>query len=221
MNSTPVFTQIAARSRWRFTTLIFLFCQISALAQSNAPEPHCPRVSVSSTGNNSSTESPFSFVANVTDACPNQSFSYEWTIYNGMVVQGQGSSKIKVIGKRPLTATVKLTGLPAACVNAVASMSFIPGPPPPPVRQIDEFGSVSFQKLKPHLDQFALQLRNSPGSMGSIVSTRKWPLAKKAVNYLLSKHDIPAERMLFVDQKKKGPMLVKLYIVPAGAVPPG
>jgi hypothetical protein len=213
-----VFTLIAGHLRWGFVCPFLVFCPIPGLTQSDLAATQCPRVTVSCPSTN---QPVYDFTATVIGSDPTQRFAYHWRISTGKLISGQGTPAIKVTGEPPLTATVELTGLPSECTQTRASCSILGGHHMPPVQLIDEFGYISFQRVKPHLDELAFHLRNSPGSMGSIVSTRKWTLAKKAIGYLSSKHNLPAERILIVDQKKKGPLLVKLYIVPPGAVLPG
>lgn len=214
----PLFLMIMTRSWWVLLAFIPILCASNeALPQSPVPTA-CPRVMVSCPITN---QPVYDFTASVIEADSNQLFAYHWTVSGGKIVSGQGTPVIKVIGEPPLTASVQLKGLPSECTQTTASCSVLGGFHVPPVQLIEEFGSISLQKVRLHLDKLALHLRNNPGSMGSIVSTRKWTLAKQTVDYLSSKHNIPAERILFLDQKKKGPILVKLYIVPQGAVPPG
>jgi hypothetical protein len=216
-----IFSLMISRARWALLALILILCALNeALSQAESTaQTKCPLVSVSCVGKNHCTESPFYFVAKVTEADPKIKFSYHWAVHTGTIVEGQGTSTIKVSGENGVVAMVKLKGLPAACKYDSATIALI-WDPPPPVRQIAELRSISFQQVKPHLDKLAYQLRNSPGSQGSIVSTRKWASVTNALHYLLSKHGIPPERILLVDQKRKGPLWIKLYIVPSGAVLP-
>lgn len=71
------------------------------------------------------------------------------------------------------------------------------------------------------LDRLAVQLRNTRGSLGYIVSTGKWALAEKAIRYLVSKHDLKPGRVTYLEKKRKGPLLITLYLAPPGASPPG
>jgi hypothetical protein len=219
MNSTRVFTHIVGRSRSGLVSLIIILTALEGFqAQSiDRSASSCPRVTV--TGGSRET---LQFEAIVTGESPGQNFSYHWSIYNGQITEGQGTPAIKVkTDSDSLTVRVELKGLPAACGSVDASMSLLHLVGyVPESRLFDEFGSISFQKVKPHLDKLAYHLQNSPGSTAAIVSTRKWALSKKAVDYLSSKHDIASGRILFVDKQSKGPMLIKLYIVPPGAVPP-
>jgi len=73
--------------------------------------------------------------------------------------------------------------------------------------------------VKWRLDSFAIHLRNQPGAMGYIVTDGKWSKAKRAIEYLVTK-GLNAERLRYVPGNKKKLLVIKLYLVPAGAVPP-
>jgi hypothetical protein len=194
-----------------------------ATASNGMAQSACPSVSVSCVGTNKWCDPPFFFLASVTNTDPTQKVSFEWTVTNGRIVAGQGTSVIKVVGNRDnrsLTASVKLIGAPPECTGTVASISLIDaqGMAPPP-KVIEEFGNISLKDTKMRLDSFVYQLLNQPGAMGYIVSDGKWSQAKPAIQYLLTK-GINAERLRYVPGNKKKLLVIKLYLVPAGAVPP-
>ncbi len=214
---------------------------VSVSAQSsNSPQTKCPAVSVTCFGKNGC-EQPYSFLATVNDADPAQKISFEWTVINGHIVSGQGSSLVKVLRNQvtktvyrdgklvtelrnqgALTASVKLIGAPPECDRiSAASMSVITeeGMVPPP-KVIEEFGNISFKDVKPRLDSFAQQLQNHPGAMGYIISDGRWRYAKRAMDYLVTTMGIESGRLKYVPKNTIKRFVVKLYIVPARSVPP-
>lgn len=213
----------------------------NAFAQSsNAPNATCPVVSVSCVGGKTFChEDPYAFRAEVSGASPDLTLSYEWTVIGGRIISGQGTQQITVIGNRshkvvvyrdgrfveemvldPYTATVKVTGGPAACDNkSTASISLIIDPPPP-ILIVEEFGRLSFQQLKPKLDNFARVLRNAPGATGYIESEGKWTLKERAMAYLVATQELDPARIGYGERAKKKELNVKLFLIPAGAVPP-
>src|SRR5215510_1197598 len=86
--------------------------------------------------------SPYSFKVIVGNGAPNLTLAYQWTVTTGRIVDGQGTSAIRVIADQPrnnLTATVEVKGFPAEC-SGMASISLIlSDPPPPPVQEIAQF----------------------------------------------------------------------------------
>src|SRR5690349_12448998 len=102
-----------------FSTILALFFSCSAFAQSE--KSPCPEIDVSSGGVIGKPGELITFAANVTGETVNLDLKYEWTISQGTIVEGQGTSTIRVdapdfpnIG---LTATVKVKGLPENCAN--------------------------------------------------------------------------------------------------------
>lgn len=206
---------------------------------SDAANRACPSVSVSCVSGKSCYEDPYSFRADVSGASADLTLSFEWTVIGGRIISGQGTPQITVIGNRssklvvyrdgrfveemvldPYTVVVKLTGVPAACGNkTTASMSLIVDRPPP-ITIVEEFGRVTFQQLKPKLDNFARALHNAPGATGYIVSEGKWPSQKRAIEYLVETQKLNASRINYVERIKTKKLNVKLFLVPAGATPP-
>jgi len=180
----------------------------------------CPTVIVSC-AREDCYRSPFYFKAQMSGAELDQRFSYRWSVTTGRIVDGQGTASIMAVvdDLRSITATVEVKGLPAECGTAVASISVIIEPPLP-VRAIDEFGSLPFQKLKFRLDQLAYQLRNEPGARGYIVSSGKWTLSARATRYLITEYGFEPGRIVYIQKKAKLPLIITLYVVPAGSVPP-
>ena len=166
--------------------------------------------------------SPFYFKAQISDGAQNQKVSYQWSITSGRIVNGQRTSTIQAVANdsHNITATVEVQGLPAGCGQAIASLSIFTEPAPP-VQEIDEFGPLPLEKIKLRLDKLAYQLRNQPGARGYILSSGKWSLSGSARKYLLTEHGLESGRVVYVQRKTKRPLMIKLYIVPARANPPG
>ncbi len=203
--------------------LIFLIVDGNLSASGHNVGISCPRVTVICAGEDCY-RSPFYFKAQLSDVAQNEKVSYHWSLPfgQGQIVDGQGTAKVKVVANNShnVTATVEVQGLPAECGPAIASMTVITEPAPP-VQKIDEFGSLPLEKIKPRLDKLAYQLRNQPGAQGYILSSGKWALAGSAQRYLSRAHNLESGRIVYVQTEAKRPMLIKLYIVPAGANPPG
>ncbi len=164
---------------------------------------------------------PFHFMVQTRDAPPGRNLSYQWTVSGGEIVSGQGTRSIKVLAApdwRDLTAGLKVMGLPTQCYNT-ASMSVMRGHGPT-AQLFDQFASMPFSKVRPHLEAFADQLRNKPGAMGYILFSGARGVAESAKSYLVTVRGIEPGRLVNVRKKRSRPRIIKLYIVPSGAVPP-
>ncbi len=84
----------------------------------------------------------------------------------------------------------------------------------------DRYGDISFEAEKARLDNYAIQLKNAPGSRGFIVvysggawtsSYVKWR-AKRAVKYLVQKQGVSADRIKWRYDARCGQGSVLLYL---------
>ena len=126
-----------------------LLTTLSSAAQSSVtdsehaprkPQPACPIISVSCPSSFEDGEA-ITFTANVVGGNPSVVPSYYWTIAVGRIIQGQGTSAIKVdtLGfGRTFTGTVSIGGFDQSC-PATASCSILPGTPPAPAMLFDRY----------------------------------------------------------------------------------
>ncbi len=118
------------------------------------PQHMCPQISVSCSPHFNEGE-PITFTASVNGGNPNVVPSYNWTIAEGRIIQGQGTSSITVdtVGfGRTFTATVRISGLDQGCPTT-ASCSILPGLPAPPAFLFDRYypkSTVSAVRKKLH-----------------------------------------------------------------------
>jgi hypothetical protein len=186
----------------------------------NLQKVDCPFVSVQF-GPEPCCASPLKFVAQISDSELERKVSYQWTVSVGEIVSGQGTSSISVVAPKwhSLTATVEVKGLTAECASVTASMTSF-REPLPPTQLLDQFGDIPFSKVKHRLDGFAYQLRQHPGAQGYIVVYGQWDQTESSKNYLLARHSIETGRIVSVRKKARGRLIIKLYLVAAGGVPP-
>ena len=156
---------------------------------------------------------------------------YDWTVSAGKLKSGQGTSVIKVdttgTGGQTVTATVEIGGMPASCTNAASVSSDVDEKPR--AKKIDEYGDVNEEDEMARLDNFAIQLMSSPGEQGYVIvytgKTGKTGESKTAVErartYLVKTRGLDSSRIVTVDGGKKDKPTRELWIVPAGAAPPG
>jgi hypothetical protein len=104
------------------------------------PQEACPQISVSCPSSFKLGE-PITFTAGVVGGNPNVVPQYNWAISTGRIIEGQGTSSIKVdtVGfGRSYTATVNVSGFDQSC-STTASCSIIPGTPAPPAVLFDRY----------------------------------------------------------------------------------
>ena len=96
-------------------------------------------------------------------------------------------------------------------------------------RKFDEFiCEVDYEDLIARLDNFAIELRNQPGTLGHVIvyrSRRDPPsisqrYALLARDYLVKHRGIARNRLVTADGGRSGCLMYELWIVPQGAAPP-
>lgn len=215
--------------------VLFLLTALTGAAQTSVLESGerervCPQVSVSCPATFKEGEA-ITFTAGVVGGDPNVVPRYTWTIVMGRIIEGQGTSSIKVdtLGfGRAYTATVSISGFNPGC-PATASCSLIDeSGMVPPARKFDSYGIVARKNESARLDTFAAQLKNQPGAQGYLVLYGKrrnrtgelQQLARRAKNYLVETCGIDARRLVAIDGGFKEMQTVELWIVPVGSIPP-
>jgi len=98
---------------------------------------------------------------------------------------------------------------------------------PAQARKFDEFGDIQTSDLKARLDNFAIELQNSPTALGFIMvyrSRRDLPglnsrVASIIKEYLVSTRGLAAERIITVDGGESMCLVQELWIIPPGTAP--
>ena len=164
--------------------------------------------------------------------------NYTWTVSpaNARIINGAGTPTISVdttgLGNRRVMAILVVDDGSGDrnCRQTAQSSTAVLSPVAPPVtnRRFDEFPSVAFDDDKARLDNLAIELQNSPGSVGYIIAyggrTSRAGLAsllsERARNYLVNTRGISAERIIAVNGGLRESPTYELWIVPQGAEPP-
>jgi hypothetical protein len=186
--------------------------------------PPCPTVSVSCPSDVEQGQ-PITFTSSVS---PDATVTYNWSVSAGTISSGQGTSSITVdttgLAGQTVTATLELGGLDPAC-SRTASCSTAVSPLPAVPTKFDEYGDISFNDEKARLDNYAIQLQNTPDAQGYIIAYGNCEgaaqaRADRAKDYLVNTRGIDAGRLVTIDGGCRSDLTVELWIVPSGATPP-
>lgn len=186
--------------------------------------PPCPTISVSCP-TDVDLGAPITFTANMSG---DMSVTYNWSVSAGTISSGQGTSSISVdttgLGGQTVTATVELGGLDPSCSRTASCTTGVKTPPAEPVK-FDEYGNIKFNDEKARLDNYAIQLQNSPGSQGYIIAYgscegEAQARADRAKDYLVNTRGIDASRLMTIDGGCRSDLTVQLWVVPTGATAP-
>ena len=202
------------------TTILILVFSFSAFAQ-NDTSP-CPMISVSG-GGVTAPDEPLTFSAFVSDSAKYPNLKYLWIISNGILIEGQGTTSIKVEMPRSenIIATVQIKGIPENCANtALETGSIIE------YRQTvlnDEFGKITNGEVKARMDAVYVKLGDEPNSQGYIINygtDKEIAAREKQIQRAIAFRKFDASRVTIVrggaNMNGTG-ILTKIYIVPPGA----
>ena len=200
----------------------------SAERETSRSNESCPRISVSCPDSTKDGE-PMIFEARIDAGDPGPTASYNWTVFGGTLIQGQGTPIIKVQpgrGGHSYTASLEIGGLNPTCPKTASCSLIIERFPP--IEKFDSFGILSLANEKVRLENFASALKNQPGAQGYVLSyggRRGFAGEAKAIGerlkaYLVNDGDIHADRIVTVEGGFRQKIAVDLWVVPTGAVPP-
>lgn len=102
-----------------------------------------------------------------------------------------------------------------------------PVPSPTSIRKFEEYGDISFSDEKARLDNFAVELLNTPEATGYVIAyggqrgrageARR--RIERASRYLVAARKVPAARLVTFDGGYREVSTVELYVFPPDAAP--
>lgn len=188
------------------------------------PRPYCPNVSIYCP-DTAAAGQPVTFTANVSGGTPGVAPTYRWTVSEGTISSGQGTTSITVdtagLAGRAVTAKVEVLGYNLDCTATCTAQM----PVPPRPRSFDEIGDVPFDDEKARLDVFAIQLQNEPDARGYVVvypGSKSRPgaaqrRADRARDYLTVTRGLEPSRVTTMVGPPREGLTIQLWVVPAGA----
>jgi hypothetical protein len=198
----------------------------------------CPVISVSCPDSVLKTDKNIIFHATVNGGEPKITPTFYWSSSDGRITKGQGTNAVtvRIDGPCPITtATVEIGGFAAGCARTASCTTCIDccGGLIPDARKIDEFGNINCEDEMAHLDMFALQLNNEPGSTGYVIFyggrlynrrlARRGEAEARAgriKKYLVESRGIDAGRVVMVTGGYRNNWGAELWIAQAGSAPP-
>lgn len=194
------------------------------------PQAACPTVRVSCP-DTVFVKEELSFVASVTGGDPNVTPTYNWTVSNGSISSGQGTSTIQldmseVAGDSTVTATVDVGGFARECSTSNSCTTSVMKKAE--ARKMDEYGKLRATDENARLDNFAIELQTDPTAQGYIIAyggrTGRPGDGKKSADraktYLVKTRGLASDRVMTMDGGHREEAMTELWIVPSGAQPP-
>jgi hypothetical protein len=209
--------------------VIFVFTSASAVFAQVKQKSVCPKISVSGSGVPTPNE-PVTFTALLGDGIEKYNVKYKWTVNGGTIIEGQGTTQIKVSWRdlcdKNVTATLEIIGLPDYCPSMNSETGSISDCFSKPV-QLDEYGKLPFIKEKAKLNIISTEStdRENSNIYFLIYLTNKQKRAEinlrtaKIRKYLTETQKIAKDRIFFVFSESNT-YLTKIYLVPFSSEPP-
>jgi hypothetical protein len=174
-------------------------------------------------------DSPLTFSTNLTGGSAGVEPVYNWTLSAGSIIEGQGTSSIKVDTKGLAGQTIKATlsiggyhlDCSASCEVSIPVAAL-------PARKFDEFPVVTSNDEKARLDNFAIELRTDPSTTAYVIvypSQRDQAAdvkrrTKRIIDYLVNSRGFDAQRIVSIVGPARNNVLIELWNLPQGATPP-
>jgi hypothetical protein len=204
------------------------FTSTSVLINPCPPPPSCPKVKIICP-NNAVVDQPLTFSSNVAGVTSAVAPIYNWTVSAGTIIEGQGTSSIKVattgLAGQTIRATLHMGGYTLDCSDSCAAEIPIPLRTS---RKFDEFPSISRNDEKARLDNYAVELQNDQTATAYIIvyPGRSGPKGEvqnhtsRIVDYLVNSRGIDARRIVVLVGGTRDELMEELWISPQGARPP-
>ena len=155
--------------------------------------------------------------------------TYNWTVSAGTIIEGQGTSSIRVdttgLAGETIKASLSMGGYNLDCsASCAVSIPF----PPAKCRKFDEFPDISRNDEKARLDNYGVELQNDPTSTAYVVvypgrATKSGDVQKhssRVIDYLVNSRGIDARRIVTLVGGARDELMVDLWICPQGTKPP-
>jgi len=191
-------------------------------------QPACPNVEIICP-TDIVIDQPLTFSSRVSGGTPAIAPIYNWTVSAGTIIEGQGTSSIKVDTTGLAGQTVKaMLSMGGYNLDCSASCAVSISVPPAKCRTFDEFPDISRNDEKARLDNFGVELQNDPTSTAYVIvypgpSSKSGDVQKhitRIVDYLVNSRVIDARRIVTVVGSAREELMVKLWICPQGTRPP-
>jgi hypothetical protein len=192
-------------------------------------QPVCPAIEISCP-TNVGIDQPLTFTSHYSGGVPaNINPVYNWTVSAGTIIDGQGTSTIKVdtagLAGQTVRASLSMGGYNLECAADCAIAIPLPklyG------RKFDEFPDISRNDEKARLDNFGIELQNDPTATAYVIvypgrSNKRGEVQQHAgriVDYLVNSRGLDQRRIVTLVGPARDALFVQLWITPQGATPP-
>ena len=204
------------------------FSSTTVLVNRCAPRPSCP-TAVIVCPENVVADSLLTFSTTLTGGLAGVEPVYNWTLSAGRIIEGQGTSSIKVDTKGLAGQTIKATlSIGGYHLDCSASCAISIPVAVLPARKFDEFPEITSNDEKARLDNFVIELNSDPTTIAYVIvypsrggqTGEVERRTKRFVDYLVNSRGLDAQRIVTMVGPPRSNLLVELWNKPQGAQPP-
>jgi hypothetical protein len=194
-----------------------------------AVQPVCPAIEIVCP-TTIATDQPLTFNSRYSGGVPaNVTPVYNWTVSAGRIIEGQGTSTIKVdttgLAGQTVRASLSMDGYTLEC-SADCGVSI----PLPKLnsRRFDEFPDIARNDEKARLDNFGIEMQSDPTATAYVIvypgkSSKSGEVqhhAGRIVDYLVNSRGLDQRRIVTLVGPSRDQLFVELWLTPQGATPP-
>ena len=193
------------------------------------PVPECPQVQIVCPSQVELGQ-PIVFDSTVTGTLGTSPLVYNWTVSGGTIIEGQGTSSIKVsaagLEGQSLTASASLTGSDTSLARCSASCS-VQIPIAQTCRKFDEYPEISRNDEKARLDNLGVALQNDPFATAYVIvhpgeHGKPGDVEKRSRNvtdYLIDSRGMDGKRIVVQIGPARPDATVEIWLCPRGVIP--
>ena len=194
------------------------------------PAPECPQVRISCPSQIEPGQ-PIEFVSTVSGSIGPAPLVYNWTVSGGSIIEGQGTSSIKVSASglegQSITATASLAGYDAPSAGGCSASCAIQIPVAQSCQKFDEYPEISRNDEKARLDNLGVALQNDPFATAYVIvhpgeRGRQGDVAKRSHNvtdYLMNSRGLDGKRVVLQVGAIRPTAITQIWLCPRGTTP--
>lgn len=192
-------------------------------------QPVCPAIEITCP-TTVTIDQPLTFSSRYTGGVPaNVTPAYNWSVSAGTIIEGQGTSTIKVdttgLAGQTVRATLSMGGYTLEC-SADCAVTI----PLPKLnsRKFDDFLNIARNDEKARLDNLVIELQNDPTATAYVIvypgrTSKRGDVqhhSSRIVEYLVHSRGLDERRIVTLFGSPRDQLKVELWVTPQGATPP-
>lgn len=206
--------------------LIIIFITLFGTAIFAQNDSGCPILHITGPPGVTKLGETATFSASLSGDYDEQKIRFNWSVDQGEIIEGQGTTVITVstagLEDSTITATVEISGLPEKCGLLSASETGIPDCGMP-IESLSSIADETDEEIKVIIDSYIVRLKNNPNStlfLLSYGSGKEIEKRENKIKSLLKNCSINLNMIVFLSKEENEKIRTEAYLAPPGATPP-